>query len=171
MQESLVKSTWESPRESPLVQPVQSIVTSPTPPTSSTPILQVHHKNTSPPPISFSTKIIQVSHTQEGSGFRGLSSCVPKSKLIPPNKSKGEQYFKLHSTCPYFYSYGRRPEYSKRNKCTNYLARCKATGCQADVWKYDMKEHYKQCHPLLTLPEVFSISNEEKDTIHLFESK
>ena len=104
-------------------------------------------------------------------GFCGLSSCVPKSKLIPPNKSKGEQYFKLHSSCPYFFSYGRRPEYSKRNKCTNYLARCKATGCQADVWKYHMKEHYKQCHPLLTLPEVFSISNEEKDTIHLLESK
>lgn len=55
-------------------------------------------------------------------GFCGLSSCVGKSKLIKTNKSKGEQYFKLDSSCPYFFSYGRRPEYSKRNKCSNHLA-------------------------------------------------
>ena len=55
-------------------------------------------------------------------GFCGLSSCVGKSKLIRSNKNKGQQYFKLDSSCPYFFSYGRRPEYSKRNKCSLKLS-------------------------------------------------
>ena len=73
-------------------------------------------------------------------GFCGLSSCVGKSKLIRSNKNKGQQYIELDSSCPYFFSYSRRPQLSKRNKCSNYLSRCDAANCEADVWKYHMAE-------------------------------
>ena len=104
-------------------------------------------------------------------GFCGLPSCIAKSKLTDTNKSKGEQYYKLDSSCVYFYSYGRRPVYSKRVKCTNYLARCKAVGCKADIWKYHMEEHYRQCHPLLKLPELFLVSDDERKTIDKFQNE
>ena len=104
-------------------------------------------------------------------GFCGLSSCAPKSVLKVSSRSKEEQFYKLASTCPYFYSYGRKPVYSKRNKCSNHLARCQALNCSADVWKYHMAEHYKQCHPLLAVPAVFQVSDEEKNSISSYESK
>ena len=107
--------------------------------------------------------------TGEVCGFCGLSTCVSKSKLVASNKSKGQQYYKLESTCPYFYSYGRKPEFSKRNKCSNHLARCQAVGCSADVWKYHMAGHYEQSHPQLAIPEAFVVSNAEKEAISVYD--
>ena len=104
-------------------------------------------------------------------GFCGLSSCASKSELKKSSRSKDEQFYTLHSTCPYFYSYGRRPVYSKRSKCSNHLARCQAVDCSADVWKYHMAEHYKQCHPLLSVPESFTVSDEERKSISSYESR
>ena len=105
--------------------------------------------------------------------FCGLSWFikVSRSKLVASNRNKGVQYYRIESSCPYFFNYGRRPDFSKRNKCSNHLARCKAVSCSADVWKYHMADHYDQCHPLLTLPDEFVISDVERNSINTFESK
>ena len=34
-----------------------------------------------------------------------------------------------------------------------------------------MAEHNRQCHPLLNLPELFRVSDTEKDTIQIYASK
>ena len=48
---------------------------------------------------------------------------------------------------------------------------CQAVDCSADVWKYHMAEHYKQCHPLLSVPESFTVSDEERKSISSYESR
>ena len=60
------------------------------------------------------------------------------------------------------FSYGRKPVYSKRKKCSNQLARCEVTKCSADVWKYHMSQHYKECHNHMAFPEELKISEQEK---------
>ena len=55
-------------------------------------------------------------------GFCGLRSCT--NKLVQSSKTNKNKFFKIESNCDYFFSYGRKPVYSKREKCSNHLARC-----------------------------------------------
>ena len=90
-------------------------------------------------------------------GFCGLPSCL--NKFL--NKSKVQ----IDSHCDYFYPYKKRPTYSKREKCTNYLAKCEAKNCGAAIWKYNMEKHYQIKHELLNVPEEFLVTENEKHTI------
>ena len=89
-------------------------------------------------------------------GFCGLQSC---SNLFKKNTAT------VDSTCHYYYFYGRKPQYSKREKCSNHLDRCEAKGCGAVLWTYHMHSHYQQCHAALAVPDKFVVSDQEKKTI------
>ena len=99
-------------------------------------------------------------------GFCGLQTC--SNKLKQSSKTKVTKYFKVESTCAYFYDYGRKPKYSTREKCSNHLARCEVSKCGADIWKYNMINHYQECHSSINIPEYFVVSEEEKKTISVF---
>ena len=96
-------------------------------------------------------------------GFCSRQTC--SNKLKQSSKTKSAKYYQIESSCPYFYSYGRKPKYSNRQKCSNYLARCEVTNCNADIWKYAMANHYHECHRELVVPESFLVSSKEKATI------
>ena len=96
-------------------------------------------------------------------GFCSMQTC--SNKLKQSSKTKSAKYYQIESSCPYFYSYGRKPKYSNRQKCSNYLARCEVTNCNADIWKYAMANHYHECHRELVVPESFLVSSKEKATI------
>ena len=53
-------------------------------------------------------------------GFCGLPSCT--NKLVQSSKTNKNKFFKIESNCDYFISYGRKPVYSEREKCSNHLA-------------------------------------------------
>ena len=93
-------------------------------------------------------------------GFCGLQSCS--------NKFAKNSTSKVESTCEYFYAYGRKPQYSKREKCSNHLDRCEAAGCSAVLWTYHMASHYEQCHSALKIPAKFVLSDAEKKGIAIF---
>ena len=93
-------------------------------------------------------------------GFCGLPSCI--NNFV--NRSKVQ----IDSHCDYFYPYKKRPAYSKREKCTNHLAKCEAKDCGAAIWKYNMEEHYKIKHGLLDVPQEFVVTDDEKLTIICF---
>ena len=101
-------------------------------------------------------------------GFCGLQSC--SNKLKQSSKSSTTKYFKLESSCAYFFAYGRKPVYSTREKCSNHLARCDVSKCSAHVWKYNMVNHYEECHNSINIPEHFIISEDEKKSISTFKN-
>ena len=94
-------------------------------------------------------------------GFCGLQSCSNKFK---------QSSAVVQSTCSYFYSYGRKPQYSRRERCSNRLERCRASGCSAVLWSYHMSSHYEQCHSALEVPKDFIVCAEEVKTITSFKA-
>ena len=93
-------------------------------------------------------------------GFCGMQSC--SNKLKQRSKTNVTKYFKVDSSCPYFYAYG--------EKCSNYLVRCEASKCDADIWKYNMLNDYQECHSSPNIPDDFIISVEEKKSISVFKN-
>ena len=71
--------------------------------------------------------IIKLEIESSECGFCGLPSCT--NKLVQSSKTNKNKFFKIESNCDYFFSYGRKPVYSKREKCCNHLARCEVTKC------------------------------------------
>lgn len=97
-------------------------------------------------------------------GFCGRNSCL--NKLVKTSSHHGKNYYRIDSNCHIFFNYKRKPVYSKREKCSNYLAKCDATNCNADIWKYDMVKHYNEKHSHLNVPDEFIIVEQEKSTIN-----
>ena len=53
-----------------------------------------------------------------------------------------------------------------------FNSRYKSPGCNdVNVPFSHMADHYKQCHPLLALPELLRVSDTKKDTIEMNETK
>ena len=73
-------------------------------------------------------------------GFCGLNSCM--NRLFRTSKQFGKVYYGIDSNCQLFFRSKRKPVYSKREKCSNYLTKCYVLNCNADIWRYNMVKHY-----------------------------
>ena len=79
----------------------------------------------------------------ERCGFCGTTAC--SSTLKRTSKRGDKIFYKLESNCPYFVKWGRIPNaFTARNKCTNHVIKCPK--CQADVWPYNLPNHYQNMH-------------------------
>ena len=85
-------------------------------------------------------------------GYCGRNSC--QNKLSAPTK-KNKQYFynKIESNCPFYFHQARRvKKASKLHPCTNYLNKCVL--CKADVWLYNIENHYEDMHSEADRPKI-----------------
>ena len=99
-------------------------------------------------------------------GFCGGPNANCDNKLIPTNKKKGVQYYKVSSNCDYKVLYKRKPDtYSARNKCTNHVLLCPQ--CSSIQWKYTLPEHFQDCHNEYGVPDEFAIKDIEKNNLKL----
>ena len=76
-------------------------------------------------------------------GFCGGNSC--ENILTQTSRKKTTAFFKIQSNCQYFVQLKRKPQFSVRNPCSNYVTLCQI--CSASVWTYNMKCHYTEHHP------------------------
>ena len=71
------------------------------------------------------------------------------------SKTNKNKFFKIESNCDYFFSYGCKPVYSKREKCSNHLARCEVTKCSNHLARCEVTK----CSNHLARCEVTKCSN------------
>ena len=80
-----------------------------------------------------------------------------ENKLKKSSTRGSQSFFKVQSNCHYFVEWKKKPTFSGRNPCSNHLKSCSI--CKADVWTYNAKYHYSECHAEIEYP-VF-VSEEE----------
>ena len=97
--------------------------------------------------------IIKLEIESSACGFCGLPSCT--NKLVQSSKTNKNKFFKNECNCDYFFSYGRKPVYSKREKCSNHLARCEVTKCSNHLARCEVTK----CSNHLARCEVTKCSN------------
>jgi hypothetical protein len=93
--------------------------------------------------------------TRAPCGYCGRGCC--DNKLAAPNRRGKELFYvKVQSNCPYYVHAARRVQKSStKNPCTNYMNKCQQ--CKADVWFYNLKNHYEDMHPdCVDVPDVDS---------------
>ena len=99
-------------------------------------------------------------------GFCGGLNEICDNKLIPTNKKMGVQYYKVSSNCDYKVLYKKKTDtYSKRNKCTNHVLMCPQ--CSSFQWKYNLPEHFVNCHNEYAIPDELTIKGIEKSNLKL----
>ena len=100
---------------------------------------------------------ILLDHLENACGYCG-GQCL--SKLIPTNKRKGVQYYKIDSECRYKIEFKKLPTmFSRRNKCTNILMKCRV--CSHDIWKYALATHFSRVHTEHQLTAEEEVTEEE----------
>ena len=80
---------------------------------------------------------------------------VVQISLCRVAKQMKNKFFKIESNCDYLFSYGRKPVYSKREKCSNHLARCEVTKCSNHLARCELTK----CSNHLARCEVTKCSN------------
>ena len=86
-------------------------------------------------------------------GFCGFPSCT--NKLVQRSKTNKNKFLKIESNCDYLFSYGRKPVYSKLEKCSNHLAQCEVTKCSNHLARCEVTK----CSNHLARCEVTKCSN------------
>ena len=104
----------------------------------------------------------ETAKSQNVCGFCGVV-CGNQINLV--KGSATNKNYVPKSDCLYFHNFSLKSasKSSARSPCTNRPINC--PNCNKVIWSYNAKFHYKEDHPLLELPSILFIEENEKNSV------
>ena len=91
--------------------------------------------------------------------FCGKKGCEIEIKIS--SRKSNKRFFKiLKCDCLYYFDYGQKKSFSKKNRTSNHLILCEIKGCNSVIWTFNIKNHFEVKHPDEECPEL-NITEEE----------